>query len=85
MATVDELAAVTAADFEWTAEVERLLIGPADWAVRVRYRQRSTRGASGRRWVRFLLVPPAGDPFEQVAATIEPALLEHFRREAGLA
>jgi hypothetical protein len=83
--TVDELRTVSASDFEWRAELEHLLIGPTDWVVRVSYRRRSTTRSSSCRWVSFLLVPPAGDSFEQVASTVEPALVEHFRKGAGVA
>lgn len=78
------LAEVTIDDFEWSAEVEQLLVGPVRWAVRIRYRQRSTRGKSRRHWTSFLLLPPQSEPFAKVAETLEWALLEHFRNAAGV-
>lgn len=80
---------VTVDDFEWTAELERLLTGgvrPGRWAFRVRYRQRTTTGRrSSQRWRAFLLMyDDQRYTFDEIAERIELAIVEHFRRGAGI-
>lgn len=66
---------------DYTAEIERSLTATRVFVVRVSYLPPREPGGLRPQRRKFLLVPDLGEPFESVAAKIEPAILAHSQNE----